>query len=248
MYFSTIIALLFCISAVSINGLETCKGPSTDAADDFKPKYEAAPIVVYGTVSDIKDKEVTLKVNCSLKDPLPVTSVEVQQFGEVQNLTDCHYLTVNKNYIVFLQAMKQPNPNSKNRYTLVDMEEIEVTPNSLENFLRDECDDEEDYGIEMTIFYADEKTQCGRLTATCNELTKTALRNRSYAQLPKTATFIAGYKKSLPVPKMRDDDNGTISGKHGGIGDEAGRGSATITTIWMPLIVFITGLTMLFNN
>jgi hypothetical protein len=80
MLFSTTIALLFCISAVSINALERCPGVSNDSQEDFKYKYDAAPIVAYGTVSEVKDKLVTLKVSCTLKGSLPVSTVELQQF------------------------------------------------------------------------------------------------------------------------------------------------------------------------
>jgi hypothetical protein len=81
MLFSTTIALLFCISAVSINALERCPGVSNESQEDFKWKYDAAPIVAYGSVSDIKDKIVTFKVSCTLKGQLTVSSVELQQFS-----------------------------------------------------------------------------------------------------------------------------------------------------------------------
>jgi hypothetical protein len=47
---------------------------------------------------------------------------------------------------------------------------------------------------------------------------------------------------------MDPNDDGSISGKSGnGISDLAYRSTATITTIWIPLIVFLTGLIMIFN-
>jgi len=79
MLFSTTIALLFCLSAVSIHALEKCPGASSDSQDDFQSKFDAAPIVIYGTVSEIKNTDVTLKVNCVLKGSVPVSTVEVPQ-------------------------------------------------------------------------------------------------------------------------------------------------------------------------
>lgn len=89
--------------------------------------------------------------------------------AEVLNLTECHYLTVNKQYVVFLESMKTGNTNdAKNIYRLADMEEFEVNSNTVSNFLNEECSDEEDFGIEMTIFYYNKNLQCGQFTATCN--------------------------------------------------------------------------------
>ncbi len=85
--------------------------------------------------------------------------------AEVLNLTECHYLTTNKQYVVFLESMKT---DSKTIYRLADMEEIEINSNTVSNFLNEECADEDDFGIEMTIFYADNNLKCGKFTATCN--------------------------------------------------------------------------------
>jgi hypothetical protein len=81
MLFSTIIALFFCIFAVNINGLEKCPGASSESQDDFKWKYDAAPIVAYGTVTDVKNNIATLKISCALKGPLLVSTVELTQLG-----------------------------------------------------------------------------------------------------------------------------------------------------------------------
>ena len=88
--------------------------------------------------------------------------------AEVTNVTECHYLTANKNYIVFFESMKTTGPDSRNIYRLADMEEIEVNGNTARNFMNDECADEDDFGIEMTIFYADNSLKCNKFTATCN--------------------------------------------------------------------------------
>ncbi len=58
--------------------------------------------------------------------------------------------------------------DSKTIYRLADMEEIEINSNTVNNFLNEECADEDDFGIEMTIFYADNNLKCGKFTATCN--------------------------------------------------------------------------------
>jgi hypothetical protein len=64
--------------------------------------------------------------------------------------------------------MKTTGNDGKTLYRLADMEEIEINSNTVNNFLNDECDDEDDYGIDMTIFYADNSLKCGQFTATCN--------------------------------------------------------------------------------
>jgi hypothetical protein len=79
MLFSTTIALFFCIFAVNINGLERCPGVSNDSQDDFKWKYDSAPIVAYGTVTDVKNNIATLKISCTLKGSLVVSTVELTQ-------------------------------------------------------------------------------------------------------------------------------------------------------------------------
>ncbi len=84
------------------------------------------------------------------------------------NLTECHYLTANKQYIVFLESMKTAGVDSKILYRLANMEEIEVNSNSVNAFLEEECADEDDYGIEMTIFYFNNNLKCSQFTATCN--------------------------------------------------------------------------------
>lgn len=84
------------------------------------------------------------------------------------NLTECHYLATNKQYVVFLESMKTGSNDIKNIYRLADLEEIEVNSNTVSNFLNEECADEEDYGIEMTMFYYNKNLKCGQLTATCN--------------------------------------------------------------------------------
>jgi hypothetical protein len=52
----------------------------------------------------------------------------------------------------------------------MNIEEIEITSNSLAKFLDDECSDEDDYGIPMIIFYADINNKCGKFQVICNGL------------------------------------------------------------------------------
>jgi hypothetical protein len=84
------------------------------------------------------------------------------------NLTECHYLTTNKQYVVFLESMKTGSSDGKILYRLADMEEIEINSNTVSNFLNEECTDEDDYGIEMTIFYFNNNLKCGQFSAVCN--------------------------------------------------------------------------------
>jgi hypothetical protein len=79
MLFRTTIVLFLCIFTVSINGLERCPGVSSESQEDFKWKYDAAPIVAYGTVSDVKNNIATLKISCTLKGQLLVSTVELTQ-------------------------------------------------------------------------------------------------------------------------------------------------------------------------
>jgi len=247
MFVRTTIALFFCILAVSINGLERCPGASSESHEDFKYKYDAAPIVAYGTVSDVKGTIATLKISCTLKGQLPASTVELIQLSEVMNLTECHYLTINKQYVVSIESMKTASPDGKILYRLADMEEIEINSNTVNNFLNEECSDEDDFGIEMTIFFYNNNLKCGQFTATCNQATKTSILALNYPPLSKATTFLGGYKKTLAVPNMDSNNDGTIEGKSGSISDGQYKGTATTAAIWMPLIVFLTGLIMIFN-
>jgi len=246
MIFPTILALLFCISAGSINGLEHCQGPSNESQDDFKWKHDAAPIVAYVTATEVKNNNAKLEVKCLLKGQLTVSTLDVPQFSDVANISECHYLTANKNYVVFLDSMKTPG-SDKMIFKLSDMEEIEITSTTVNNFLTEECNDEEDNDIDMTMFAYDNNLKCGQFNAVCNKMTKASILNLNYPPLTKTSTFLGGIKKTVAIPKM-DDDEG-ISSKHGsgGMSDSKYRSMGTIATIWMPMIVFITGLTMMFN-
>ena len=54
-------------------------------------------------------------------------------------------------------------------YVLANMEEIEINADTVNKFMNEECDDEDDFGIDMSMFYFDNgNTKCGQLTATCN--------------------------------------------------------------------------------
>lgn len=48
------------------------------------------------------------------------------------------------------------------------MEEIEITRNSVTKFIDNECSDEDDYGIPMTILYANSNNKCGKFEVICN--------------------------------------------------------------------------------
>lgn len=236
------IALFFCLSVVSIHALEKCPGAARDSQEDFQWKFDAAPIVVFGTVSDVRSNMASFTINCVLKGSLSLNKLELAQMPEVTNLTECHYLTANKKYIVFLDTMKTSAPDSKTLYKLADMEEIEVNSNTVTSFLNDECADEDDEGLEMTMFVADNNLQCNRYTATCNKATKDALLAQNLPPLTKSTTFLGGFKKTMPVPNGNSND-GAVSGKKtGGTGDDDLRAAATTSTMWTAMIVFFAGL------
>jgi hypothetical protein len=86
----------------------------------------------------------------------------------VTNLSQCHYLMPSKTYIVFLQETKSNASDSKKFYELAPMEEIEINSDTMKRFLNDECADEDDYGIDMTMFFHENNRQCGQFTAKCN--------------------------------------------------------------------------------
>lgn len=185
MFSRTIIALSLVILAVNIHGLEKCSGPSSDSHEEFKWKYDAAPIVAYGEVTSVQKDTATLTVKCTLKGSLPVSTVELTQLGlyifrlgyssnwifilgEVLNETECHYLKDKKQYVVFLESLKTNNGDGKTFYRLANLEEIEINTDSVKSFLEHECVDEEDFGIEMTIFFYNNNLKCNSFTATCN--------------------------------------------------------------------------------
>jgi len=193
-----------------------------------------------------KKNIATLTVSCTLKGQLPVSTVELTQLPEVMNLTECHYLSPKKQYVVFLESMKTASVDGKTIYRLADMEEIEINSNLVNLFTEEECADEDDFGIDMTIFYYNNNLKCNQFTATCNQATKTSILALNYPPLTKSTTFLGGFKKTLAVPKMSDDEN--ISGKRtDGTSDEQYRSSAMIVTVWMPLVVFLAGLVMKAN-
>ena len=86
----------------------------------------------------------------------------------MSNTSECHYLTAQKTYVVYLQTIKAGQAGTTLVYGLANMEEIEVTTETVNKFLGEECDDEEDYAIEMTMFYYDNNRRCGQFSAICN--------------------------------------------------------------------------------
>lgn len=66
--------------------------------------------------------------------------------------------------------------------------------------------------------------------------------------LTKSTTFLGGFKTVLNVPKMSDDDEGSISGKQSGVDDGQLRGSASLASISLSLIVCITSLIFAVNH
>ena len=84
------------------------------------------------------------------------------------NRTECHYLAANRKYLVFVESVTTVAPEKKIVYRLADREEIEIDRNTQQKFFDEECHDNDDHGMPMTIFYADSNNKCDRFTATCN--------------------------------------------------------------------------------
>jgi len=255
MFSKTTIVILLCVLAANIAALEHCPGASDDSYEDLGWKYTASPIVAYGTpISTTKDI-LTFKVSCTLKGQLNTMTLELTQTGEVANLTECHYMMVNKNYIIFLESATTTTTgvDSKNAYRLAKMEEIEVNSNTAKKFLDDECSDTEDYGIEMTIFYTDANNKCDRFTAVCSEQNRASILALEYSPLDKKSMILGGMKKKLDVPASDlvdhiDVNTGErISGKNrGGMGDEILRKSnGIIIEMMLPMIMFAATLALL---
>jgi len=241
MFYRLTFAFIFCILAVSAQNLEKCTGPASDSQEDFKWKYDAAPIVAFGKVAEVRNTKVIFTVSCTLKGDLPLSTLELDQLPNVLNASECHYLAANKQYIVFLESSK---PDTKTVYRLADMEEIEVTGDTVKNFMEEECADEDDFGIEMTMWYYGNNVQCKQFTATCNQATRTSILALDYPPLTSSTTFLGGYKKVLPVPSM---SNNGISGKQGGSDDSNLNNAATTVSLFMPIVIFVTGLMMKFS-
>ena len=70
--------------------------------------------------------------------------------------------------MVFLQTVKTGQAGNTLVYGLANLEEIEVNADTVNKFLAEECDDEDDHGIEMTMFYYDNNRRCGQFSAVCN--------------------------------------------------------------------------------
>jgi len=219
--------------------LEKCPGPDNESLEEFKGKYDLSPIVAYGTVSKVLNDIVTLQISCVLKGKMNTLTIEVSQPVDVSNLTECHYLTTNKNYIVFIESMKIAG---KETYQLAKLEEIEVNSNTAKTFLDDQCDDDEDFQIDMTIFYLNGINKCDKFITKCNEKTKTSILQLDYPPLVKSSTILGVFKETVKPPK--DDDK--VSGKSGAMSDETLRENAACSTIMMiPTVMIIAGLTML---
>ncbi|CAF1069590.1 unnamed protein product [Adineta ricciae] len=244
MHLIATLALVFCISAVNVRALDLCKGSSSDAQEEFQWKLDNAPIVVYGTATEVKNQNVTFTINCVLKGSLPVNKIYLGQPTDVLNVTECHYLAPNRNYIVFLESTQTIGAGSTTIYKFANMEEIEVNANTAKNFMDEECADQDDEGIEMTMFFASDKLQCNKFTATCNAANKKAILAQTYPPLTTGTTFLGGYKKVLGVPSEND---AAISSKtNGGIGDEV-RNAAAMSTISISMIISFVVLLMKFR-
>ena len=190
MFSRPLLAFIVCCVLQRANALEQCQGAADDSHEDFAWKYNASSIVAYGTVSQVTDNVVTFQVSCTLKGQLTETTIQFNQFresialrarrprgastvgtilGQVTNRTECHYLAATRKYLVFVESVTTVAPERKIVYRLADLEEIEIDRNTQKKFFDEECHDDDDHGIPMTIFYADSNSnKCDRFTATCN--------------------------------------------------------------------------------
>jgi len=85
----------------NINALEHCPGISADSQEDLLWPFNASSIVVYGTVTEVNNNTVTLKISCRLKGQLTEPIIQLNQVSEVNNINECHYLTAKKGLCCF---------------------------------------------------------------------------------------------------------------------------------------------------
>jgi len=251
MFLPTTIALLLCLSTASIFALDKCPGAANDAYEDFEWKYAAAPMIAYGTASSVNNNVVTFKVICSVKGELTTgQTLELAQPTEAANYTECHYLAASKNYVVFVEPK---TPTEKKAYQLAHMEEIEVTNTLAKQYLDDQCEDSDDHGIELTVFYTNGVDKCGDFKVVCNDKNRASLLDLKFAPLDAKSIILGITRKTVPVTNgnydYSEDDSEKVLGKKkdGGIGDERFRNHGGLTTALMSMVMFVAGLTLLYN-
>lgn len=87
MYFSSTIALLFCLTIHQSHAAVTCPGATSKMSDeDFKWKYEAASIVAYGSVLEVTNNVAKFMVFCNLKSHLPLPEVNLTLPSELSEI------------------------------------------------------------------------------------------------------------------------------------------------------------------
>jgi len=252
MFLPTTIALLLCLSTTSIFAFEKCPGAANDAYEDFEWKYATAPTIAYGTVSSVNKDVVIFKVICAPKGQLTTgQTLELAQPTEAANYTECHYLTANKNYVAFVEPK---TPTEKNAYKLANMEEIEVTSNLAKQYLDDQCEDSDDHGIELTVFYTNGVDKCADFKVVCNDKNRASLLDLKFAPLDSKSIILGVTRKTVPVTNgnydYSEDDSEKVLGKKkdGGIGDERFRNNGgRLTTALMSMGMFVAGVTLLYN-
>lgn len=182
---NTFIIFLCCSSIASLHALIPCPGASDRSQENFPWKYKASPIVAYGMVSEVRDTAATFEVRCTIKGQLTESIIKFIQPGsgicslsdrnsierylaQVSNVSQCHYLTASKTYLVFIESLTTTPPASQIVYRLADMQEIEINRQTVKKFIDDQCHEEEDYGGTMTVFFADRNNKCDQFTTICN--------------------------------------------------------------------------------
>ena len=80
---ASFLAVVLCVSAVSINAAERCPGASlAESQEDFKWKYDSVPIVAYGSVMAVQNNVAKFQIRCVLKGQLSLPSLDLPQLGE----------------------------------------------------------------------------------------------------------------------------------------------------------------------
>lgn len=80
-FFSTI-AVIVCLSIFQLHAAEKCPGPAlSESQDDFKWKFDAAPIVAYGTADSVTNNVAKFQIRCLLKGQVPVTELDLPQLS-----------------------------------------------------------------------------------------------------------------------------------------------------------------------
>ena len=78
----SIITVIVCLSVFQLHAAEKCPGPAlSESQEDFKWKFDAAPIVAYGTVASVTNNVAKFQITCLLKGQVPLAELDVPQLS-----------------------------------------------------------------------------------------------------------------------------------------------------------------------